>query len=77
MVLILNGYYNMLLTQDRKIGLFGKIRFVTDLDLIKCINQIKLQILLLSCTPISEIPSNISTIENSVQYLYFKELQSI
>ena len=37
-------------------------QFVTSLDLVNCLKQIKEQRLLLTCTPISELPSNISTI---------------
>ena len=37
-----------------------EIRFVTALDLIKCLKQIKLQRLLLTCAPISELPSYLS-----------------
>ena len=44
-----------------------KNRFVTALDLIKCLKQIKLQILLLTCSPISELTSNISSM-TVVQY---------
>ena len=33
----------------------NKIRFVTTLDLIKCLKQIKYQRLLLTCTPISKL----------------------
>ena len=43
-----------------------KIQFVTALDLIKCLTLIKLQILLLTCAPISELPSNINTVERPV-----------
>ena len=39
-----------------------KIRFVTALDLIKCLKQIKYQILLLACAPISKVPSQTSAI---------------
>ena len=34
---------------------------MTALDLIKCLRQIRQQRLLLTCAPISELPSNIST----------------
>ena len=38
--------------------------FVTALDLIKCLKQVKYQRLLITCAPIgmSKLPSNISTI---------------
>ena len=36
------------------------IQFVTALDPIQCLGQIKYQRLLLKCAPISELPSNIS-----------------
>ena len=47
----------------KKISLFGekKIWFVTTIDLIKCVEQIKQQIFLLTCAPISELPSDMST----------------
>ena len=38
-----------------------KTRFVTALDLIKCLEQIKLQRLLLTSAPISELARNIIT----------------
>ena len=38
-----------------------KIKFKTTLDLIKGFKQIKYQRLILTCAPISELPSNIST----------------
>ena len=38
-----------------------KIRFVTTLNLIKCLKHIKKQRLRLTCAPISDLPSNIST----------------
>ena len=55
-----------------------KIRFTTALNLIKCLKQVKLRILLLTRVPVSGLPSNISTwsgrivgIENSgLQHLF-------
>ena len=44
-----------------------KNRFVTTLDLIKGFKQIKLQRLHHTCAPISELPSNISTMFKSVK----------
>ena len=38
-----------------------KIRYVTPLDLIKCLEQIKKTTLLLTGAPMAELPSNIST----------------
>ena len=38
-----------------------KIRFVTALDLIKCIQHIKQQRLLLTCAPILDLPTYMST----------------
>ena len=38
-----------------------KIRFVTALDLNKCLSQIRKQISLRTCAPISELPSNVSS----------------
>ena len=37
------------------------LRFVTTLELNKCLKQIRLSILLNTLTPISELPSNLST----------------
>ena len=46
----------------RKRGIFwGKIRFATAPDLIKCLKQIKKRILLLTCASITKLPPNIST----------------
>ena len=51
---------NMLRTHGGKICLFGgKIRFVTALDLIKFLEQIRQQRLLLTCATISELPYHI------------------
>ena len=46
-----------------------KIRYLTALDLIKCLKKFKDQRLLLKCAPISELPPNISTMINSRSYL--------
>ena len=47
----------------KKKGLFGeKIQFVTALDIIKCLKDIKWQRLLHMCAPISELPSNIQVL---------------
>ena len=43
-----------------------KIRFVTALDLIKCLKQIKEQRLLLTCAPISILPFRVSTMKRPV-----------
>ena len=37
-------------------------KFVTTVDLNKCFKQIKLQFLLFTCAPISELLSNLSTV---------------
>ena len=48
---------------EKKIGLFDKnIRFVTALDRIKCLTQVKYQRLLLTCAPVNKLPSCISKI---------------
>ena len=53
----------MLRTQKRKIGPFGeKIRLAH--EMIKCFKPIKQRRLLLTCAPISELPSNSSTTED-------------
>ena len=49
---------NTLHTREKK---REKVRFVTTLDLIKCLKQVG-QILLLTCAPISDLPANKSTI---------------
>ena len=55
----------MLDTHEGRLALPDKnIRFVTALDLINCVDQIKYQKLLLTCAPISELPSNTSTMRN-------------
>ena len=62
MVLILNGTSEHVACAWRFIGIFGeKNRFVTALDLIKCIEQIKHPILVLTYAPIFELPSYIIT----------------
>ena len=38
-----------------------KNHFVTSFNIITCLKQIKLQRMLLTCAPISELPSHIST----------------
>ena len=48
--------------KEKKVVSGKKIRVVTVLDLIKCLKQIKWQRLLLTYAPISELPSNISTV---------------
>ena len=50
--------------------LFTPIRFVTASDLIICHKQVKIQRLLLTCVPISELPSIISTIGFTSQYIH-------
>ena len=47
----------MMRTHEGKIDL-KKTRFVIAFNLIKCLNQIKKQILLLKCAPNFELPSN-------------------
>ena len=44
----------------------GKIRFMTALDLNKCLKLIKLQRLLLTFALISKLPSNISTMTHTL-----------
>ena len=52
---ILDGNSEHVAHVGRKIGLFGEkeIKFLTALELIKCLKQIKLQRLFLRCAPIS------------------------
>ena len=75
MVLILDGNLGHVAHSSRKIGLFGeKIRFVTALDLNKCLKLIKEQRLLLTCAHISELHSNkgiMSEIKNNTVDLIF------
>ena len=63
-VLILNCTSEHVANQ-KKIDLFRekKIQFVTALDLIECLKQIKYQRLLLTYPPISELPPNISSMD--------------
>ena len=44
----------------KKVFADKNIRFGTDLGLIKCLKQVELQILRLTCAPIIELPPNIS-----------------
>ena len=53
---------NILPTQQEKLSFLERnIRFVTALDIIKGLKQILLLRLLLTCAPIYELPSIIST----------------
>ena len=53
---------NMLCTHGGKVVFsVKKPQFVTALDLITCLKQIKKQKLLLTCAPLSKLPSDIST----------------
>ena len=47
------------------------LSLVTALDLFKCLKQIKQESLLLTCAPISELPSNISTMVVEVLFVSF------
>ena len=47
-----------------------KIRFVTALDRIKYLKQIKCHTLILTCAPFSELPSNMSTMVLTVRSIY-------
>ena len=47
-----------------------KNRFVNALELIKCLEQIRCQILLLTCAPISELPANIGTVTLPKRYKF-------
>ena len=69
MVLVLDGNSENVAHARSKNGSFleKKNRFVTTLDLIKGFKQIKLQRLHHTCAPISELPSNISTMFKSVK----------
>ena len=60
MVPILDGNSERMY-ENMGVFLEKKNRFVTALDLIKCLNQMNSQILLLTCAPISELPSDIRT----------------
>ena len=60
---ILDVTHNMLRThEENRSSQRKKIRFVSALDQIKCLEQIKYPRLLLTCAPISELPSNKRTI---------------
>ena len=52
---------NMLRVYEGIIVFLEKKIIVSVLDLIKCLKQIKQQLVLLTCAPNSELPSNIST----------------
>ena len=67
MVLILDGnseHVARLHDVGKQVSSKRKKRFVTGLDLIKCLIPIKEQILRLSCATISDLPSNASTMGN-------------
>ena len=62
----------LLRTHERKFEK-KKIRFVTALDLIKYLKQNKLKRFLLRCAPLSELPANILTmveILNFAMHMY-------
>ena len=75
-----------LCTYEGKKGL-KKIRFATSVDLNKRFKHIKLPILLGKCAPISDLPTNISTMEvckvsysykiriNLLYYSYFSQFK--
>ena len=59
---VILDYIRWLRTCCERTGLSDeKIRHVAALDLIKCLQHMKWQRFLLTCAPISELPSNIST----------------
>ena len=62
MVLTLDGNSEHVKQATRKIGLLGeeKIQFVTALDLTDALNTFQMKRLLLTCAPISGLPSDIS-----------------
>ena len=47
----------------KEVFLEKRIRFLIALDLIKCLNQINQQRFPLTCAPISELLSNVSTVD--------------
>ena len=58
----------MFRTREGKWAFSGKnTRFVTDPDLIRCLKYIKYWRLLLTCAPISELPSDVRTM---LKHLY-------
>mgnify|MGYP007015800062 CR=1 FL=1 len=64
-------YYMLLKSmKESRYFLRKNIQFVTALDLIKCLEQIKYQRLHLTCAPISELPSSIITVWLR-RYLHF------
>ena len=70
----------LLRTQEEKLVFSGKnTRFVTALDVIKSLEQVELQILRLTCAPLNELPSNISTmmLANVLQQLGNIKLYSV
>ena len=71
MVLVLDGNSELRTHgahAQKKMGLFGEKKSICDYaaDLIKCLMQIKQQGLLLMCAHISELPSNISTMQRGL-----------
>ena len=62
----------MLRTHQGKLVFSDKnIPFVTALDVIKCLEQVEQQILRLTCAPLNELPSNISTM---LSILFFEHV---
>ena len=60
MVFMVNGYSKHFAHVWRKTGHF---KFATAVDLSKCFTQTKLPILLYTCAPSSELPSNIGSVQ--------------
>ena len=75
MVLVLDGNLGHIAHAElKKVFLEEKKdRFVTALDLIKCLKQIKQQRLLPTCAPMSELQYNISTMMNITYVMYKKK----
>ena len=60
MVIMLDGNTEHIAQPCSKKGILkNNFKFSTDVDLSKCLKQIKLPILLYTCAPFSELPSNI------------------
>ena len=69
MVLILDGISEPGAYMWRKTCIFPRTKIWTAVDLNKCLYHVKLAISIYTCAPISEIPSNISTMSLTLNFL--------
>ena len=65
------------LREGKRVFCENNARFAVVVDLNKCLNQIKLPILLDTCAPFPELPLNISTMSDSICHLGMMEHQHL